>query len=189
MLMPCPRTKRRREPHGGLRSIVSLVLLLSAGAAFAQAIDEDAMKGLYIYKFIKFVEWPATRLGPAEDPFHICVAGDERINALAKELDQKSIRGKKVVLVNLAKQPSSKDCQIVFVSVNETWRLKDILAQLSGQPTLTVSDAPNFVKHGGMIGFVFDGDHLSFEINQAAALRAQLSISAQLLSLAKAVIR
>ena len=169
--------------------IGSFILFLACGAAFGQSIDEDAMKGLYIYKFLKFVEWPERRDSAADGDFHVCVAGDERINALTRELDQKPIRGKKIVLASLAKQANSKDCNIVFIGATESWRLKDILAQVAAQPILTISDAPHFVRQGGMIGFVFDGDHLNFEINQGAAVRAQLNISAQLLALAKSVIR
>ena len=63
------------------------------------------------------------------------------------------------------------------------------LAALGTAPVLTVSDIPDFVKRGGMVQFVLDGNHVRFEINIAAAQRAGLTLSSELLKIARAVRR
>ena len=52
---------------------------------------------------------------------------------------------------------------------------------------LTVADIPDFVKQGGMIQFVLDGNTVKFEINVAASRRAGLKLSSELLKVARLV--
>jgi hypothetical protein len=56
-------------------------------------------------------------------------------------------------------------------------------------PTLTICSIQRFVKAGGIIGFVVLGERLRFEINEGAAEKSKLKISARLLELAYRVIR
>lgn len=80
-------------------------------------------------------------------------------------------------------------CDLLFISAHETGKINDILDALLGQQgILTVSDARNFVKIGGMIGFVHKEERIKFEINNRAARRAKLSISSNLLKLALIVV-
>jgi hypothetical protein len=66
---------------------------------------------------------------------------------------------------------------------------KDIDGLLAGvEPgVLTVSDRSGFLRDGGMIGFVIENRRVRFDINQAAAVRAGLSLSSKLLSVARSV--
>lgn len=48
---------------------------------------------------------------------------------------------------------------------------------------LTVGDTPDFIPQGGVIAFVQDGGNVRFRINDDAAVRAGLQISARLLRL------
>ena len=48
---------------------------------------------------------------------------------------------------------------------------------------------PGFTRRGGMIQFVLDGSRVRFEINLAAAQRAGLTLSSELLKVAVAIRR
>ena len=54
---------------------------------------------------------------------------------------------------------------------------------------LTVSDAPDFLRNGGIIALFDEGNHLRFRISVDNARHANLRISSQLLQLASAVER
>jgi hypothetical protein len=54
---------------------------------------------------------------------------------------------------------------------------------------LTVSDIPQFAARGGMTQFVADGNRIRFIVNLAAAQRAGLGLSSELLKVAKEVQR
>lgn len=170
---------------------MALLLCVSCVGTHGQPVNEDEMKGIYVYKFLKFVEWHEGKGGDDAigDVFRICVAGDERISAFVNALDQKPYMSRKISLVNLAKRGQAKDCQVVFVSTTEAWRYRSILSEVNGHATLTISDIPDFIQQGGMIEFMFDGDRLTFAINQAEIVRAGLYVNSQLLTLAKTVIK
>ncbi|QTN43746.1 YfiR family protein [Marinobacter salsuginis] len=57
------------------------------------------------------------------------------------------------------------------------------------QGILTVSDLPEFVRKGGMVGYVKQGNVIRFEINLKAATDAGLTINSRLLELAVRVLR
>jgi hypothetical protein len=44
------------------------------------------------------------------------------------------------------------------------------------------------MEAGGIIGFIMQGNHVRFQVNQKAANQARLRLSSQLLSVAQAVI-
>lgn len=164
-------------------------LCLACGLALAQPVNEDEMKGIYIYKFLKFIEWPPSAFAAGDDSFRVCVAGEEHVKALADTLDRQPLKDRKIALVNLAKKGQISSCQVVFISSGESWRYKSILSEIGNHPTLTISDIPDFARQGGMIEFLFEGDKLSFSINQFEAKRVDIYINSQLLALAKNVIK
>jgi len=53
---------------------------------------------------------------------------------------------------------------------------------------LTIGESPEFIGLGGIINFVLEDEKVRFEINVAAADKAQLKIRSQLLRLAKKVV-
>jgi uncharacterized protein len=63
------------------------------------------------------------------------------------------------------------------------------LAAVAKSAVLTVSDFPEFLKRGGMIQFVLEGNRVRFEVNLSAAKNAGLTLSSELLKVAAAVRR
>ena len=76
---------------------------------------------------------------------------------------------------------------MLFISTSEQGQLSGVMAALGTAPVLTVADIPDFVKQGGMIQFVLDGNTVKFEINLAASRRAGLKLSSELLKVARVV--
>ena len=66
---------------------------------------------------------------------------------------------------------------------------KEILAALRTLSVLTVSDIPQFARHGGIIQFLLDGNRVRFDINLAATDRVGVKLSSELLKLAVTVSR
>jgi hypothetical protein len=176
---------RHSSIRPGRLTRLALALLLCAAGTGAFGLDEDAMKGAYLYSLVKFVDWPAP-LNPKDGQIYVCVLGEERLNALASALQQKPVHGRSISVVGLARR-EAKNCQVVFVAASESWRLQSLLSELAERPILTVGETDHFASRGGMIEFVLDDQRLGFEINNAAAQRTGLHISAQLLRLAKSV--
>ena len=63
------------------------------------------------------------------------------------------------------------------------------LADLWGQPVLTVSNSPGFTSAGGMIGLFRSGRNIVFDANPVAIRNSGLQVSAKVLKLARATAR
>ena len=66
-------------------------------------------------------------------------------------------------------------------------RTASFLASVQNLPIATVGDVDRFVTRGGLIGFIWVGLDIRFDVNLDAAGPARLRISSPLLSLAKKV--
>ncbi len=144
------------------------------------------MKAAYLYNFGRFVGWPSA---PAKgDAFTICVLGQDPFgSSLDSTVAGQTIDGQNVSARRVSKAQDALHCRILFISMAEESSLKETLAALGKSSVLTVSDMSQFTRRGGMIQFSFEGNRVRFEVNLAAAERAGLTLSSQLLKLALAV--
>jgi len=92
------------------------------------------------------------------------------------------------VFVRFARRPQdAKGSQIVYLAASESEQVSSVLAAIDTSAVLTVSDAPGFAAHGGMMGFATEGTRVRFEVNLSRAEKSGLKLSAKLLSLAQIV--
>ena len=80
-------------------------------------------------------------------------------------------------------------CHVVFIAYSEQKRIDDIIEQLGSTHVLSMSEVDRFTQRGGVIGFTTVGDRVQFDINVAAAERAELTVSSRLMALASSVRR
>jgi uncharacterized protein DUF4154 len=169
----------------------STALMLAAAPSLDSAtrdpLPEYPVKAAFLYHFVEFVEWPqASPLPPGvvtigvlgRDPF-----GD----VLDRAVLEKVVAGRKLVIRRFASIEALEPCEILFISSSEMRRLPEILTRLQQAPVLTVGEADNFARHGGMIGFFFEDNRVRLEVNRAAAERAGLRVSSKLLAVARLV--
>jgi hypothetical protein len=151
---------------------------------------EYEVQAAYLSNFGRFVEWPVRAGANEREPFYVCVLGQDPFGPL---LDA-ALRGETIGVAPMAARrvtsaADAANCRIVFVNSTKDSELKGILATLRNFKVLTVSDTFNFTRQGGMIQFVLEGNRVRFEINLAAAQRAGLTLSSQLLKVAVAIRR
>jgi YfiR/HmsC-like len=151
---------------------------------------EYEVQAAYLSNFGRFVEWPVRAGANERDPFYICVLGQDPFGPLLDAaLKGETIGGAPMAARRVAGVSDTANCRIVYVNPSKDTPLKSVLATLGNANVLTVSDAAGFTDQGGMIQFVLDGNRVRFEINLAAAQRAGLNLSSQLLKVAVAVRR
>lgn len=170
---------------------VCLPLLWGAGLGAVRAQDipqpEYPVKAAFLLNFAKFVEWPAPAFAQPDAPLVIGVIGDGPWGNAGEVFTGKTVQGRPVVVEQVELGPALKNCHVLFVAASEEKRARRILESLASASVLTVSDMDGFLERGGLIQFVTEHNKVRFEINRAAAQRAGLKVSAQLLKLAKAV--
>ena len=149
------------------------------------ATKEQAVKAGFVYNVTKYVIWP-TRVSN-DKQFNLCVFGDANLGGSLKSLQGKLVGNKTLILRRWVKSESFESCHMVFISKDSTDDMSALLQQISALPVLTISDSPDFIDNGGMVGLIRDGTRVGLEVDLKTVRASGLNMSAQLLKLAKTV--
>lgn len=167
-------------------------LVLSAHSAFAAPIAEYKVKAAFFLKFADFIDWPIRLLGNASSPIRVGVVGHDPFKALLPEkISQADENGSFYFKVSRIspKTETITNYDMLFFSSKS---LKDYIAmkdKIKKLPILTVGDGRKFLEKGGMLAFSLENNMVRFSANLRSFKRANMSIRAQLLELAKRVLR
>jgi hypothetical protein len=160
-----------------------LVQLATAAAVQAPRVPEYQVKALFIFNFAQFVEWPAPGASVA-----ICILGKDPFGTFLDD----AVRGERLgtrpyVVRRYDEAANLESCDMLFISRSESASIPRVVAALGNRPILTVSDAADFARRGGMIQFFNDQNRVRLRINREAAEAASLTISSKLLRVAEIV--
>lgn len=173
-----------------MRAIVGLFAVLACAGLHAQPVrpatasGDLAVKVRLTLSLARFTEWPLER--PPGDPVRLCVLhqAPEVLEAFRAQQAQ-PINGRRLVVTDAAGADGAA-CQVLFVHASG----RPVVAwfeQSLRQSTLTVSDADGFLPAGGMVELVSVNDSIRFDVNLAALRAARLTLSSQVLRLARRV--
>jgi YfiR/HmsC-like len=163
--------------------LIALAILCGPGTVTAEAPSEAAVKAAFVYNFTKFIEWPGQV--PADAPLRICIAGTRfELAASLIALAGKSAQGRTVKVKSNVQSADIESCDVLFLG-QHAHALANYARRQVG--LLTVSDLPDFVQSGGIIGLFTEGDRIRFAISARNAEAAGLKVSSQLMKLAKVV--
>jgi len=176
---------------GGLALAVTLVAL-SSGEVAAQTSPYTLYqhKALYLFNFAKYTEWPKQAFADDNAPFLLGILGTDPFHADIDIIKGKTIKGRKLVIRYFHFVQEVTNCHLLFICASETNNLAQILQAVEHLSILTISEADGFIEHSGMINLVAEqktagSQVVAFEINQAAAEKANLRLDTQLLKLAR----
>jgi hypothetical protein len=161
--------------------------LLLAVSGTAQRSGEYLLKAVFLYNFVKSVEWPAATPDSAAGSVTVCILGNDPFESALGSLRGRTVNGKKLWIRTIGSVAEANSCSVVFISDSESARVEQILGGLKGASVLTVGDTPGTAKRGCVIDFVMEDNKVRYEINARAADAAHLKISPNLLGLAKTV--
>ncbi len=166
------------------RALLAVVLALAPASGLSPPrVTEDRIKGAFLGRFPSFVSWPDDASNAV---FTIGVIGDrDLIDLFERVVPADQIRGRPLLFRSLSGPRDGARCQMVYLSAREARLIEPTLNALKGLPVLTVSDAPDFLRRGGMIHVFLEGSHVRFDINPRAMERAHLRVSSRLLALAR----
>ncbi|MEJ2702075.1 MAG: YfiR family protein [Sedimentisphaerales bacterium] len=188
-----------------------VVLLTAARQARAEEVfyKEYEIKAVFMYQFVNFIDgWrfqqkPGKGNGENESKNEpillIGIIGKSPFQDAFVSLKDKQIKGRKVVIryfrafseldSDRTTEPHPqikqiKQCDLLFVCPSEC----NYIDPIRHERILTIGDTPGFLERGGIINFITEQKKVRFEINTAAAHRANLEIRSKLLRLAKRVL-
>jgi hypothetical protein len=196
------RTQLNKAERGKIIRIFLLILLCaswftcSVYAASKSSYKEYEIKAAFIYNFMKFVSWE----GRPEDEktVTIGIVGKNLFGESFDPITEKKIKNKSIVIKEFGgfsslqseeQKTALKKCDLLFINASEEKNEKQIIDIVKNSCVLTVGETKGFLDSGGIIGFVTEKKKVRFEINMIAAEYAKLNIRAQLLRLARKVIK
>jgi hypothetical protein len=166
------------------RGLLSLALLLPFLPLELLAKEPACQRSGKLYHLTQYVIWPQV-----PDTVTVCVPDATIFNGELNAITQESTPQHPVDLLELTSEGAPSHCQIVYVPEKDADKQKARIATLRGLPVLSVGEGEEFVKQGGMIAFVQEGDAVRMDINLRAAERVGLKFDPQLLEIARRVIR
>ena len=169
------------------RWLMALCWLLPQ-AAMPADVSIDELKAAFVLRFVQFVDWPADVFASTpQHSFVLCVYGDVPMEKFLRQAALRTrVDGRALTILQMARADDTLLCQAVFVPADDRAGLDAVLKAARTRPVLTISDSENDEK-GLMIRLFPQGDRLAFAIRPDDARASRLTISAQLLRLAKVV--
>jgi len=157
--------------------------------ADAQAsMGESQVKAMFVYNFLKFVEWPVATSGGARDPFVVVIIGEgPTADATERFLESKAIGTRPVVVRRNRWDKSLAGVQAAFVIEQDEKKLRRVLDAAASARVLTIGEGENFTTRGGVIGLLVIDRKVRFDVDTSAAQVAGLRVSSKLLALTRTV--
>jgi hypothetical protein len=177
----------------GRRSITKRFLILAAllfgvRAEAQSPMNEAQVKAMFVYNFLKFVEWPVDSSVGAKDPFVVIIIGDgATADACEQFLASKSIGERPVVVRRLRWDQSLAGARAAFVLERDAKKLHRVLDAAASAGVLTIGEGEDFATHGGVIALLVEDRKVRFDVDTTAAQVARLRVSSKLLALTHAV--
>lgn len=156
-------------------------------SAYASIRSEYEVKAAFLYNFTRFVGW--SHAGSSSEPLEVCVFGDDPFGELLNPLHGRTSQGRELQLRYPDNVTNLSGCDVLYIAQSQSRSLEELFDLARHQGMLTVSDLPDFVRKGGMVGYVRKGNVIRFEISLKAATEAGLTINSRLLELAVRVVR
>ena len=166
-------------------SYVLLFLLFQSFSTVSAQETNYAVHANIIYHFTKYINWPPeTRKGD----FIIGIVGDSPLyDELKESTVGKTVGNRKIIIRHFSSSASTFNCHILFISNEESNRLKKIATATASSSVLIVSEGNGLATKGASINFKIAQERLRLEINKDNIEDRGLGIATELLQLGTVV--
>ena len=190
MLANCMIAIVQRSRYGPWIGALFLLLgSLHVSAQQAENVSEYKLKAAFIYNFSQFIEWPESSFSAPDAPFQICVVGDDPFGEILKPIQKRKYHTHPIEISYPKTVAEAESCRILYLDTQakaSQWR--DIIKNLGDTPVLTVTSNNDAMESGFCIGFVSLEGKTRWNMNLAAARKAQLKISAKLIEISVMIV-
>lgn len=176
--------------HNRIRLIATWTLVLGLWATVSAKIEESPLKAFFLEAVIRFVSWPAdsskNERYRSGEKFTIGIfENDELSPFLKKAFFKKKVKGADVRFMLVSQMPQIDSCDMLFIPESKKNQLAAIIEKTNHKPVLTVSDVPEFIEAGVILGIVLQEQKMSCLINKMVADSSRIRISYLLLQKSK----
>ena len=169
------------------QALLALALALGAPQVVHPQGSDAAAKARFVVTFARFVQWPVSPVGLGATGLRLCVLQNSPVLAAAFVAhDGASIGGRRL---SIALKPAAgvAGCDLLFVDESGARAAPPLLAEAQALPVLTVGAVDGFLAQGGMVELVNVDDTLRFDVDLRTVRTSGLTMSSQVLKLARRV--
>ena len=148
----------------------------TSAARAGEAPDEFALKAAFLFNFTRFVEWPATAFSSPEEPFRVCVVGEDPFGTRLVALRQQSVGERPIRVEYPSTTEALARCQMAYIADGATSPLRTAASRRVPSTLLTVSSDSRFVRQGGMVSLVTDAGRVRLHVNLEIVRRSRLRV-------------
>lgn len=154
------------------------------------ATSEGRVKAAFLFRFIGYVEWPATSFSSADAPYVIGVLhADDISEELMAIAAGRTVGNRPVIVKRLQANDTFNGLHVLFIGAAARSRQAQWLKSLHQQPVLLVTDAEGALALGSMINFRLVDDRVRFEVALPPAEQSGLKFNSRMLAVALSVIK
>ena len=165
--------------------LLCLAPVTSRGAD-APTLSEAQGRALFVFNFVKYVEWPATAFAQTNTPITIgVVAGSDFTDILRQTVAGKHVSGRALEVKALAPDADPRGCQLLFIAGDAQKHAGALLDKSRSLPILTVGESDRFLAAGGMVCLLKKENKLRPQIVLVSAQQAGLKPSSKLLAVSE----
>lgn len=178
----------------GMAVLVSAGLLAAAEAAAAEtreaAAVETRIKAAFIHHFCNYINWPEEAFEQPDSPLVLGVVGSGAMaDALREVVDKRRAHGRPMTVRRLDANDSLEGVHLLFIAEAVRNGIRERLAAAADRSVLVITEGTDGLESGSAINFIVEDDRVRFDIAPAITARANLDVSAQLLTVARVIRR
>lgn len=175
------RPRSGRQPAALLLALALLFLPAMVAGQESPEASPHKIEAAFLRNFAHYVTWPGHVFPDSRSPWHIGVLGRDPFgDVLDSTLKGRSVAGRSFTVFRGDSLDKLPPCQIIYIAHEQPALRRTALAELKDKPVLTVGDAPEFLREGGIIRFNV-GDRVRMSINLDQAKAASLTIQTRML--------
>lgn len=167
-----------------LKKSFIILLLIGLHMRSSAQIDENTLKALFLEAAIRFINWPDSK-APSDKKTNEFVIGVFKTNQMTSIIKRvfsiKKIKNKSVVIMDIDSLDKIGICDMIFITENDKFIIKDVLRVCDSNNVLTVSDSPEFINSGIILSLFIDKNRIISYINEKNATISGFKISHHLL--------
>lgn len=168
------------------RLLLSLILLPGFISSASAQIEELPLKAMFLEAAVRFITWPIDTADnnhfKGGNTFTIGIFENDGISPHLKKAFIKKRGADNPVRFFLVENLSQIDsCDMLFIPSDKSKTVQAILERTKGRPVLTVSDVPELIEEGIILGIVMQNKKISCLINTLEADSSHFKISYHLL--------
>ncbi|MGJ4804775.1 YfiR family protein [Luteimonas sp. SDU82] len=160
--------QRRRAPA----ALLAALGLGTAGAGHAQ-VDEHALKAAFVYNIAAFADWG----GAPDQAVILCVQTGPQLDAALAAMAGRTFAGRRV---EIARTPPAAGCDVLVQDAQ--------LPPPAPAARLVICDACQLPDGSSTVALVREGNRIRFDVDAARARADGVTLSSQLLRLARRVL-